>query len=356
MTKTAQKDDTQSKNEKALYIKYRPQKFNDVLGQEHITNLLQDTLKLGNIAHAYLFSGSRGTGKTSVARILAREIGTTEKDLYEIDAASNNSVDDIRELNESVNILPFDSKYKVYILDEVHMLSKSAFNALLKTLEEPPKHVIFILATTEPEKILDTIISRCETYNFKTPNREVLKKISIATAKKEGYELEPAAAELIAILGDGSFRDTHTNLQKLIRSSADKKLTVEEVERVTEAPNSKLINDFVEALLLGDLPDGLSVIKTAQESNLDIKFFMKILLEKVRIALLMKISPNDQASYVDLITEEDSKVLSGIIEKGGDKLNSKLLAGLLNVYEQSVKSYLPFLPLELFLIENSQQR
>jgi DNA polymerase-3 subunit gamma/tau len=155
----------------AIYTKYRPQKWSEVIGQEQVTEVLKESIKNEKIAHAYLFSGSRGTGKTSVARILAREIGTTEKDLFEIDAASNNGVDEIRALNESVTSLPFDSKYKVYILDEVHMLSKPAFNALLKTLEEPPKHVVFVLATTEPEKIPSTVISRCETYSFKTPNR-----------------------------------------------------------------------------------------------------------------------------------------------------------------------------------------
>ena len=193
----------------ALYTKYRPQKFSDVLGQEQVTDVLKDVIKNGNISHAYLFAGGRGTGKTSVARILANEIGTTSKDLYEIDAASHTSVEGVRALNESVNTLPFDSKYKVYILDEVHMLSTSAFNALLKTLEEPPKHVVFILATTEPQKIPDTVISRCEYYTFKAPSRAILKKMAVSTAKTEGYELEPAAAELIAILGDGSFRDTH---------------------------------------------------------------------------------------------------------------------------------------------------
>jgi DNA polymerase III subunit gamma/tau len=132
----------------ALYRKYRPKSFKDVLGQEHITDALSNAIKLGNISHAYLFTGTRGTGKTSVARIFASEIGTSANDLYEIDAASNRGIDDIRELRESVNSMPFDSTYKVYIIDEVHMLTKEAFNALLKTLEEPPRHVIFILATT----------------------------------------------------------------------------------------------------------------------------------------------------------------------------------------------------------------
>ena len=150
----------------ALYRKYRPQNFKEVLGQEQVTKVLEGAISLGRIAHAYLFAGSRGTGKTSVARIFAHSIGTVAEDTYEIDAASNTGVDDVRALNESVSVLPFSSKYKVYIIDEVHMLSKSAFNALLKTLEEPPSYVVFILATTELHKIPETILSRCQRYIF----------------------------------------------------------------------------------------------------------------------------------------------------------------------------------------------
>ena len=160
-------------SETALYRKYRPQTFKEVLGQDHIVKVLQSSIELDKIAHAYIFSGSRGTGKTSVARIFAKELGTSANDITEIDAASNTGVDDIRALNESVNTIPFESKYKIYILDEAHMLSKSAWNALLKTLEEPPKHVIFILATTEFEKIPETVVSRCQTFSFRKPAQKV---------------------------------------------------------------------------------------------------------------------------------------------------------------------------------------
>ncbi|HMP85116.1 MAG TPA: DNA polymerase III subunit gamma/tau [Candidatus Paceibacterota bacterium] len=337
----------------ALYTKYRPQKFSDVLGQEQVTTVLQNSLKLGNISHAYLFSGTRGTGKTSVARILANEIGTLDSDLYEIDAASNNGVEEIRRLTESVLTLPFESKYKVYILDEVHMLSKSAFNALLKTLEEPPKHVVFVLATTEPEKLPETVISRCEHYNFKSPNTNVLKKMIIKTAKSEGYDLDNDAAELLAILGDGSFRDAHTSLQKLIRASDDKKISAEEVERVVGAPKSALINDVVCSILKKDSILGLKSISFAKERNIDSKIFLKLLIDKMRIALILKVSKEDKDLYIDTVSEDDLKFLTQLVSENTQNINSKIILNLLEVYEKSINSPLPFLPLEIFIADLS---
>lgn len=338
----------------ALYTKYRPQKFSEVLGQEHITGVLAESVKNEKISHAYLFIGSRGTGKTSVARILAREVGTTENDLFEIDAASNTSVENIRDLNESVNISPFNSKYKIYILDEVHMLSKSAFNALLKTLEEPPKHAIFVLATTEPHKIPETVISRCEVYNFKTPNREVLKKMIQKTAKSEGIKLDNGAVELISVLGDGSFRDTHTILQKLLRTDfvvSDSEITVAEVEKVTGAPKTVLINDVLQSMVKKDLDQGLGAIKELAEKNLDVKVFMKLLLQKYRALLLMKVSPNDKSLWQDSISEDDAKFLADLLAENREAIDSLKLSKLINVVNESGKSYLPYLPLEIFLIE-----
>src|SRR3989344_5427874 len=208
----------EKKTEGVLYRKYRPQKFSDVIGQSHIVQVLEGAIKLGNISHAYLFSGARGTGKTSVARILSREIGTSPNDLVEMDAASNRGIDDVREIRESVNTLPFESKYKVYIIDEVHMLTKEAWNAFLKTLEEPPSHVVFILATTELEKVPDTVISRCQTFSFKQPNQAMLKEFALSVAKREGATLELAATELVALIGDGSYRDVHGILEKVLSS------------------------------------------------------------------------------------------------------------------------------------------
>lgn len=340
----------------ALYTKYRPQKFKDVLGQEQVTSVLEEAIKLGNVAHAYVFAGSRGTGKTSVARILARELGTSNDDLYEIDAASNTGVDDIRELNESVNTLPFDSKYKVYILDEVHMLSKSAFNALLKTLEEPPAHVIFVLATTEPEKIPDTVISRCESYTFKKPNQKILKEMIKKTAKAEGFSLEASAADLIALLGDGSFRDAHGTLQKVISSSPDKKISVEEVEKVTGAPKSALVNDYVAAVASGDLDKGLSAVGEAAEANIDMKVFLELVLTKTRAVLLLRFAPSREKQLADSLSEEDMEFLKKLADDKDVKITSETLLELLKAHDMVGRSAVPQLPLELALVTITDTR
>ena len=335
----------------ALYRKYRPQTFKDVLGQDHIVSVLEGAIKQGNIAHAYLFSGTRGTGKTSIARIVAREIGCSENDMYEIDAASNRGIDDIRELRDAVHVMPFESPYKVYIIDEVHMLTKEAFNALLKTLEEPPRHVVFVLATTEMEKLPDTIVSRCQSFVFRKPTQTMLKKVVVDGAKKEGFSLEPAAADMIAILAEGSFRDAWGTLQKILSCSKDKKVSVEEVELVTGAPKGKLVNEFIEAIDERNLDDGLETVQEVVASNLDIKTFLKLVLHKVRAVLLLRYAKDLEKMLEEQFVEEDFAFLKELSAKKGSHINSEALYELLGAYDAVSRSYIPQLPLELALVK-----
>ena len=332
-----------------LYRKYRPSKFSEVIGQDAVVKTLEAQIKNDTASHAYLFSGSRGTGKTSIARILARELGTSENDLYEIDAASKTSVDDIRELNESVSTLPFDSKYKVYILDEVHMLSKSASNAFLKTLEEPPEHTIFILATTETHKIPETILSRCEVHTFKKPNQDILKKHVLDVAKKEGFKIGESSAELIALIGDGSFRDTLGTLQKVLSASKDKSISEEEVVLVTGAPKSELIRDIISSIAEKDLQKGLSAVKQASVSNIDISVLLKLLLQKMRAVLLIRFGSADMVKG-DL-SVEDFEFISKIAKDEKVEIGSVTIIKLLDAYTATSRAYISSLPLELALID-----
>jgi len=333
----------------ALYRKYRPQTFKEVLGQDHIVKVLQSSIEQDKIAHAYIFSGSRGTGKTSVARIFAKEIGTSANDISEIDAASNTGVDNIRDLNESVNTIPFESKYKVYILDEAHMLSKGAWNALLKTLEEPPAHVIFILATTEFDKIPETVVSRCQTFSFKKPTQKVLKDVVTAIAKKEGFTLEPASADLVALLGDGSFRDAQSILQKVMGSSKDKKISLEEVVAVTGAPRGEMINDFIRAIDENNLELGLKSISQATEANIDLLLYFKLVLHKMRAILLLRNLKSAEENIKEEMTDTDFIFLKTLADKKPSKINSDTLLTLLNYYDLVAKAYLPEMVLELVL-------
>ena len=339
------------KEETTLYRKYRPQTFKEVIGQDHVVKTLESALKLDNFAHAYLFAGTRGTGKTSIARIFSHELGCTENDIYEIDAASNRGIDDIRELRDSVQTLPFDSKYKVYIIDEVHMLTKEAFNALLKTLEEPPAHVLFILATTESEKLPSTVVSRCQGFTFKKPSQNVLKEVSLNIAKKEGYTLDSSAAQLIAILGDGSFRDTLGMLQKVISTSADKKITAEEVETITGAPSRTLVNNFITAIAEEKLDAGLETVNKAAENNINMKIFLKLILAKLRFIILLRFAKDMEEDIKNEIDEDDFKFLKKMSDPKNTKLSSVTLSEFLEAYSKLDFAYITQLPLELALIK-----
>ncbi len=323
-----------------LYRTYRPAKWSEVIGQDHIVDALKESLTNARPAHAYLFSGSRGTGKTTVARILGKQLGAADEDIYEIDAASNRGIDDIRELREHVSVLPFSSPYKVYIIDEVHMLSKDAWNALLKTLEEPPKHVIFILATTELDKVPDTIISRCQTFSFRKPSREILRKQMVSIAKQEEYELDAGAADLIALLGDGSFRDALGMLEKVIASSSDKKISREEVEAITGAPRAGLVNSFVEHLIGKNGDQALAVLGQAEQAGISMNTFVTLVLEKMRFVLLLQHSVASKDAVKSRVSDDDWVFIE----------TQAMLAVVLEAADSVGRARIETLPLELAVV------
>jgi DNA polymerase-3 subunit gamma/tau len=335
----------------ALYRKYRPESFEEVIGQDHIVKAISGSLKQGKVAHAYLLCGPRGTGKTTIARIIAKELGTSVNDIYEMDAASNRGIDDIREINENIRTLPFDSKYKIYILDEVHMFTKEAWNALLKTIEEPPEHVIFILATTELEKVPETIVSRCQSFVFKKPNDAILSNHIKDIAKREGYKLEEGGAELIAILADGAFRDALGTLQKVISFSKDKTINIDEIEEITGAPNTTLVDNFLDALATNDIEKGFSSIQKAVNQNIDMEIYIKMILYKLRYALMLRFVPATKASIKDIINEKDMIYLEGLVSSKPENISSKTLSILLEAYQSIRNSVISQLPLELALVK-----
>ena len=336
----------------ALYRKYRPKTFKEVLGQDHIVKILESSVETNKVSHAYLFVGSRGIGKTSVARIFATSIGVSVNDLYEIDAASNRGIEDIKLLREGVRVLPFDSKYKVYIIDEVHMLSKDAWGALLKTLEEPPKHVIFILATTEFHKVPETIISRCQVFTFKKATETICKKLLLNVAQKEGFELDTSSAELLAILADGSFRDALGELQKVLNFSKGKKVMREDVEKITGAPKTVLVNDFISAIAQKDLSKGISTVRIASEANLDMKLYFKIIIQKFRMAIILRYAPKLKDEMIGDLSEADLEFLQGLVKEDKEgMLRSPALAILLEAFQNMDNAFIAELPLELALVK-----
>lgn len=342
---------TREINSQVLYRKYRPQDWSEVVGQEHIVSVLTQSIANTSFAHAYLFTGSRGTGKTSVARIFAKALGTNPEDIIEIDAASNRGIDDIRALREAVRTFPFSSPFKVYIIDEVHMLSKDAFNALLKTLEEPPAHVIFVLATTELDKVPETILSRCQVFSFRKPTEKILTLQVEDLAKREKVIIDNESASLIGFLGDGSFRDTYGLLQKVISASPDRNISRELVEKVTGAPSLKVIYELYDALINKDIASAYAVLNKSAEHHTDMMLLAELLLDTMRMSLMYRYAP----AMREQIESEHNEQYIDIIKKGAVEgaqvISSGSIISMITAVERIAYAAIPVLPLELSFLE-----
>ena len=340
-----------SENNLALYRKYRPENWTEVIGQDHIVKAIGGALKAGKVSHAYLLCGPRGTGKTTIARIIASELGSSVNDIYELDAASNRGIDDVRSIRDSVATIPFDSKYKIYILDEVHMFTKDAWNALLKTIEEPPAHVIFILATTEFEKVPDTIVSRCQTFIFKKPTDNILSSVVTSVAKKEGYILEEGGAGLIALLSDGAFRDALGTLQKVISFAQTKKISLADIQEVTGSPDTLLVDEFLNAIAHSDIERCFITIKKASDQNIEIEVYLKMILAKLRYALMLRYAPKTRDEIASIISEHDMVYITELIAPKPEHISSITLSILLDAYQSQKSAVISELPLEMALVE-----
>ncbi len=310
-----------------LYRKWRPQRFEEIIGQEHVTRTLQRALAAGRIAHAYLFAGPRGTGKTSTARILAKAVNCTggpplpcntcptclainegrAVDLVEIDGASNRGIDEIRDLREKVRFAPSEARYKVYIIDESHMLTTEAFNALLKTLEEPPPHVIFVLATTEPHRIPPTVLSRCQRFDFRRVRvADIVRRLE-DIVRAEGLQATRPALELIARSATGSVRDAESLLDQLLVYGREGTLDVDEVQTLLGMHGSEQVPLLVDALIAGDLSAALHLLQRLVDDGVDLRQFNRELVGYLRGLLFLAVT-QDGADLLDVTYETLSEM------------------------------------------------
>ena len=350
----------------AIARKYRPTTFEEIVGQDHVTQTLRNAILGDRVHHAFLFCGARGVGKTTAARALARAMncvrgptpdpcGTcvscvevtagTSPDLIEIDGASNNSVDDIRELRETVHYAPTQGRSKIYLIDEVHMLSKAAFNALLKTLEEPPPHVIFLFATTEPNKILDTILSRVQRFDFKRiPVAAVVGRLR-ALAKAEGAEISDNALRMIARSGEGSMRDAESLLDKIISFSSDRRVADDQVAEILGLIDRSLLYATLEGLVEGDPGACLDAIATVYDYGYELSQYTLEMLEVLRNATFVRLSP-EARKHVDISGDELAR-LEALVEDVDPEALNRTFSALLEVHDQVSRASRPRVVLEM---------
>ena len=361
-----------------IYRKYRPKTFKEVVGQEHIIRTLTNAISSGMLSHAYLFSGPRGSGKTTVARLLAKAVNCENRkdgsfepcnqcsscqeimsdrsiDLIEIDAASHTGVDEIRELINGIKFSPAKSKYKVFIIDECHQLSKGAINALLKTLEEPPAHAIFILATTEIHKMIPTIVSRCQRHDFrKLTQAEIVGRLK-EIGQKERAKIEKSVLELIASNSEGALRDAEGLLDQILcfrGGDSNKEIKLEDIKDILGIVDINVVSQLVDFVSQKKTPEAIDFLNKTLEKGTDPKEFIKILIRYLRQALLLKIDPDlNNPIIMGLTAEEQQKLLSQA--KNFQELELHRLINLFLDAENKMRySSIPQLPLELAIVES----
>jgi len=362
----------------AIYRRYRPQKFSEFIGQEHIVQTLTNAIPMGMISHAYLFSGPRGSGKTTLARLLAKAINCQNRkengfepcnkcsscleiaqgnamDLIEIDAASHRGIDEIRDLRDKIGFLPAKSKYKIFIIDESHQLTKEAANALLKTLEEPPSHVIFILATTEAYKMIPTIVSRCQRFDFKKLTfKEITKKLELIS-RGEKINFDKTALTLIAQNAEGSLRDAESLIDQSISFfSGKKEILTEDLKDLLGILEISAISKFVDCLLEKNPATAISFLQEQISQGLNLEEFAKSLISYLRKALLFKMNPDFFDTEASGLSPEELKKINVQATNFEEKKLKQILKIFLEAENKMKYSSIPQLPLELAIIESCQ--
>jgi len=363
-----------------LYRKYRPQSFSEIIGQEHVVKTLTNAISSETIAHAYLFSGPRGTGKTTIARLLAKAVNCENRkkgefepcnkcsscneivrgramDLIEIDAASHRGIDDIRELKDGIRFSPTKSKYKVFIIDESHQLTKEAANALLKTLEEPPAHAIFVLATTEIHKMISTIISRCQRFDFrKSTLPEIIKRLLILS-KKENIKIGESVLELIALNSSGAMRDAEGLLNQvaILYEGSKNEIKSEDIKDLLGLVETEMVSKFTGFLSDKKTFEAINYLNEISEKGLDLEEFSKSLINYLRKGLILKImgegNPVSSEDYLTGLTKEEIVMLKKQMSLFRQEDLRRVLTTFLEAQNKIRYASIPQLPLELAIVE-----